>query len=56
MEGSRVFGTADEYSDYDIVFATRNNAPYFGSKIWTRELAMLIIFADCPESGKQLYH
>lgn len=29
LEGSRAFGFVDEYSDHDIVFVTRDNAPFF---------------------------
>jgi aminoglycoside 6-adenylyltransferase len=33
MEGSRAFGNVDKYSDYDIVFVTRNSEPYFNGSI-----------------------
>ncbi|MDR2043120.1 MAG: aminoglycoside 6-adenylyltransferase [Clostridium sp.] len=33
MEGSRAFGAVDEYSDYDIVYVTRSNEPYFDGAI-----------------------
>lgn len=33
MEGSRVFETVDQYSDYDIVYATVSSEPYFDGAI-----------------------
>lgn len=33
MEGSRAFGTVDQYSDYDIVYATVSSEPYFNGAI-----------------------
>ena len=39
-EGSRAFGTVDDYSDYDIVYVTRSNKPYFNG-------AILPFLVDC---------
>ena len=33
MEGSRAFGKVDKYSDYDIVYLTKSNEPYFNGGI-----------------------
>ena len=33
MEGSRAFGDADEFSDYDIVYVTTSSEPYFNGAI-----------------------
>ncbi len=33
MEGSRAFGAVDQYSDYDIVYATVSSEPYFNDAI-----------------------
>lgn len=31
LEGSRAFGSVDQYSDYDIVLVTKSSEPYFNS-------------------------
>lgn len=33
LEGSRAFGMIDRYSDFDIVFVTKSNEPYFDENI-----------------------
>ena len=33
LEGSRAFGEADAYSDYDIVYVTNSSEPYFGGAV-----------------------
>lgn len=53
MEGSRAFGTVDEYSDFDIVYVTKSSEPYFDGAILPKLMDFFgdIAVMQTPDNG-----